>query len=123
MSEYTIYHNPRCTKSRATLALLEEHRIEPKIIEYLKTPPTAAELKAIVAKLGIRPEQLVRKGEDVYKDKYAGKTLTDAQWIDAMVKDPILIERPIVVSGARAVLGRPPENVEALIGGKGARKT
>ena len=115
MSAFTIYHNPKCTKSRATLALLQERGVEPQIIEYLKTPPTAADLKGIVAKLGIKPEQLVRKGEDIYKATYSGKTLTDAQWIDAMVKHPILIERPIVVSGARAVIGRPPENVSALL--------
>lgn len=114
MSEFTIYHNPKCSKSRATLALLEERGIEPRIIEYLKTPPTAAELKAIVAALGIKPEQLVRKGEEIYKAKYADKQLTDNEWIAALVKDPILIERPIVVSGARAVLGRPPQNVERL---------
>jgi arsenate reductase (glutaredoxin) len=116
MKAFTIYHNPKCTKSRQTLALLQENGIEPTVVEYLKTPPTAAELKAIVAKLGIEPEQLVRKGEDVYKENFAGKTLTDAQWIDAMVKHPILIERPIVVSGTRAVLGRPPENVKPLLG-------
>src|SRR5262245_20300237 len=116
MSSFTIYHNPKCTKSRATLALLQEGGVEPKVIEYLKTPPTAAELKAIVGKLDIAPEQLVRKGEDVYKENYAGKTLTDAQWIAAMVSNPILIERPIVVSGNRAVIGRPPENVNPLLG-------
>ena len=116
MSDFTIYHNPRCTKSRATLALLEGRGVEPKVIEYLNTPPTSAELKTIIGQLGIRAEQLVRKGEDIYKTKYAGKTLTDAQWIEAMVKDPVLIERPIVVSGGRAVIGRPPENVEALLG-------
>src|SRR5262245_58479966 len=110
-NESTIYHNPKCSKSRATLELLRGHGVEPKIIEYLKTPPTAAELKALLAKLGMRPEQLVRKGEEIYREKYAGKSLSDAQWIDAMIADPILIERPIVVSGARAVLGRPPENV------------
>jgi arsenate reductase len=97
------------------LALLQENGAEPQVVEYLKTPPTAAELKAIVAKLGIKPEQLVRKGEDEYKAHYAGKTLTDAQWLDALAKHPILIERPIVVSGARAVIGRPPENVNALL--------
>jgi arsenate reductase len=113
---FTIYHNPKCSKSRATLALLQEHGVEPQIVEYLKTPPTAAELKAIVAKLGIKPERLVRKGEDVYKANYAGKTLTDAQWLEALAKHPILIERPIVVSGNRAVLGRPPENVNELLG-------
>ena len=112
---YTIYHNPRCTKSRATLELLNEHGIEPAVIEYLKTPPTAKELQAIVRKLGIKPEALVRKGEDVYKQKFAGKTLSDTQWIEAMAANPILIERPIVVRGDQAVIGRPPENVEKLL--------
>src|SRR5215470_2273132 len=116
MMSFTIYHNPRCTKSRATLALLQEHGIQPKVIEYLQTPPTAAELKAIIGKLGIAAEELVRKGEDVYKTNYAGKKLTAAQWIAAMVSHPILIERPIVVSGNRAVIGRPPENVKPLLG-------
>jgi arsenate reductase (glutaredoxin) len=115
-AEYTIYHNPRCTKSRATLALLNERGIEPKVVEYLQTPPTAKELKAIVSKLGIKPEELVRKGEDVYKEKFAGKTLTDAQWIQALAANPILIERPIVVHGDQAVIGRPPENVEKILG-------
>ena len=116
MSDYTIYHNPRCSKSRETLTLLEQAGATLRIVEYLETPPTAAELKAIVAKLGIEPEQLVRKGEDVYKSNYAGKSLTAAQWIDAMVKHPVLIERPIVIKGKRAVLGRPPENVKKLLG-------
>lgn len=115
MTTFTIYHNPRCGKSRATLALLQEKQISPQIVEYLKTPPSAAELKALVAKLGVKPEQLVRKSEDVYKTKYAGKTLSDEQWIAALVQDPILIERPIVVSGTRAALGRPPENVLQLL--------
>lgn len=112
---FTIYHNPRCTKSRATLALLNERGVEPKVIEYLTTPPTAKELKAIVSKLGIKPEALVRKGEDVYKEKFAGKALTDAQWIEALAANPILIERPIVVRGDKAVIGRPPENALELI--------
>jgi arsenate reductase len=114
-AEYIIYHNPRCTKSRATLALLNERGIEPKVIEYLKTPPTAKELKAIIAKLGIKPEELVRKGEEVYKEKFAGKTLNDAQWIQALAANPILIERPIVVRGDKAVIGRPPETVETIL--------
>jgi arsenate reductase len=115
-AEYTIYHNPRCTKSRTTLALLTERGIEPKVVDYLQTPPTAKELKAIVGKLGIKPEELVRKSEDVYKEKFAGKTLTDAQWIQALAANPILIERPIVVHGDQAVIGRPPENVEKMLG-------
>ena len=105
----SIYHNPKCSKSRETLALLRNRGVEPLIVEYLKAPPTAAELMAVVGKLGIRPEQLVRKGEEIYKAKYAGKTMTDAQWIEAMVYDPILIERPIVIAGRRAAIGRPPE--------------
>jgi arsenate reductase len=115
MKTFTIYHNPSCTKSRQSLALLQESGVELQVVEYLKTPPSAAELQRILAKLGMKPEQLVRKGEDVYKESYAGRTLTDAQWIDAMVKHPILIERPIVVSGSRAVIGRPPENVKPLL--------
>lgn len=107
----TIYHNPRCGKSRSALALLRERGIEPTIVDYLKTPPTRDELRALVAKLGIAPEQLVRKGEDVYKEKFKGRTLTDEQWLDALAAYPILIERPIVVKGNRAVIGRPPERV------------
>jgi arsenate reductase (glutaredoxin) len=110
-----IYHNPKCSKSRATLALLERRGIRPRIVEYLKAPPTAAELSAIVARLGLKPEALVRKGEDTYKAKYAGKALTDAEWIEAMVRDPILIERPIVVAGHKAAIGRPPERVLELL--------
>lgn len=115
MKEITIYHNPRCTKSRATLELLEKRGIKPRIVEYLKDTPGAAELKTIVRKLGIKPEALVRKGEDVFKQKYAGKQLTDAQWIDAMIADPILIERPIVVTEGEAAIGRPPENVVRIL--------
>jgi arsenate reductase len=115
MSDFTIFHNPRCTKSRAALTLLQEHGIEPQIVEYLKTPPSANELKTIIARLGIKPEALIRKGEDVYKEHYAGKTLTDSQWIAAMAKHPILIERPIVVRGKRAVIGRPTQNVKDLL--------
>jgi arsenate reductase len=115
MPRATIYHNPKCSKSRATLERLAERGVDTAVVEYLKTPPTAAELAVLVKKLGVEPEQLVRKGEDVYKREYAGKTLSRDQWIEAMVRHPILIERPIVVVGDRAVLGRPPENVDRLL--------
>ena len=111
----TIYHNPRCGKSRDTLKLLRDKGVEPEVIEYLQTPPTKEELRGLLEKLGMKPEALLRKGEDVYKQKFAGKALTDEQWLDALAKNPILIERPIVVKGTKAVLGRPPENVLALL--------
>lgn len=110
-----IYHNPRCSKSRAALALLRKKGIEPAIVEYLVTPPTKAQLKAIVGKLRVKPEQIVRKAEDIFKRKYAGKNTNDEQWLDALTKDPILIERPIVVKGDKAVIGRPPEEVLKLL--------
>ncbi|SRR5690554_1653305 len=116
MNDITIYHNPRCSKSRATLSLLQERGIEPRVVEYLKQPPTAAQLEALIAKLGIEPGQLVRKGEDLYKSQYAGRTMSDAQWVEALASHPILIERPIVIRGERAVIGRPPEKVLELLG-------
>lgn len=115
MAEFTIYHNPRCSKSREALALLRDKGVEPTVIEYLKTPPSASELRAVIEQLRIKPEQLVRKSEEIYKSRYANKTLSDAQWIDAMVENPSLIERPIVIRGKRAALGRPPENVLQLL--------
>jgi arsenate reductase (glutaredoxin) len=111
----TIYHNPACTKSRETLALIRERGLEPHIVEYLKTPPSEAELSAIVRKLGIKPLELVRRNEQVFKDKYAGKTLSDKEWIKAMVANPILMQRPIVVRGEAAAIGRPPQDVEPLL--------
>ncbi|MBL8630293.1 MAG: arsenate reductase (glutaredoxin) [Rhodospirillaceae bacterium] len=109
----TIYHNPRCTKSRDTLALLENHGVTPKIVEYLKTPPSAAELKAILAALGLTAAEIARKKEAAE----AGVDLRQAEdaLIAAMVANPIVIERPIVVAGTKAVLGRPPENVLKLL--------
>jgi arsenate reductase len=109
-----LWHNPRCGKSRAALALLRERGIEPRVVEYLKTPPSAGELRAVLRMLGLKPEQLVRKGEDTYR-ALQGKTASEAQWIDAMVRDPILIERPIAIRGERAVVGRPPEGVLELL--------
>lgn len=113
----TIYHNPRCSKSRQTLALLEERGIEPEVIEYLKTPPTAEELKRVLKLLGISdPRALMRQKETEYKE--AGlddPSLTTEQLIEAMVRYPRLIERPIVIQDGRAAIGRPPENVLEIL--------
>lgn len=110
-----IYHNPRCRKSRETLAIIQEKGADPEIIEYLVNTPTKAELKSIIHKLGIKPYDLLRRGEDDFKSNFKGKDLSDDQWIDAMVAYPKLIERPIVVSGDRAVIGRPPEKVLEIL--------
>jgi arsenate reductase len=112
----TIYHNPRCTKSRQTLALLEQRGIKPKVIEYLVTPPTEAELKRLLKLLGIAPRALLRTKEEEYKQaKLDRPDITDTEIIHAMTKYPRLMERPIVVVGNKAVLGRPPENVLKII--------
>ena len=115
MSAVTIYHNPRCSKSRNTLALLQEHGIDPKIVLYLDTPPYSSEIKALLKKLGITAAELARRSEDEYKASGLGKDSSEEEIVAAMVRYPKLIERPIVVRGKHAVLGRPPENVLALI--------
>lgn len=108
----TIYHNPRCSKSRQTLQLLMDQGIEPEIVEYLKTPPNLATLKALAQKLGLPPSQWVRKSDA----KELGIALDSEDTIlKAMAQHPILIERPIVVKGDKAALGRPPENVLKLL--------
>ena len=112
----TIYHNPRCSKSRQTLALLEDKGVDLNIIEYLKTPPDQETLADILNKLGITPADLLRKGESVYKDlNLDNKTDDTNALIDAMVENPILIERPIVVANGKAAIGRPPESVLDII--------
>jgi len=116
VSDYTIYHNPRCSKSRATLALLEANGVTPQIVLYLETPPDAAQIRALLKKLGLNAAQLVRRGEDDFKACGLGSDSSEAQLIAAMAAHPRLIERPIVVKGKKAVLGRPPENVLALLG-------
>ena len=110
-----IYHNPRCSKSRQTLQLIQDKGTEVEIIEYLKDIPSKDELSDVINKLGIKPVQLLRKGEAIFKESYKGKELSDEEWIDAMIEHPKLIERPIVVKGSKAVLGRPPENVLELL--------
>lgn len=112
----TIYHNPRCSKSRKTLQLLEDEGIEAEIVEYLKTPPDAKTLKDIVKKLGISARDLMRKGESVYKEQGLNDdSLKDEDLISAMVENPILIERPIVLANKKAKIGRPPESVLEIL--------
>lgn len=111
---YKIYHNPRCSKSRQTLQLLQNHTHEVEVIEYLKTPPSKEELRQIITRLKIDPMDLVRKGEEIYKTSFKGKSYTDEQWLDIMIENPKLIERPIVIHDTKAIIGRPPENVTSL---------
>lgn len=110
-----IYHNPRCSKSRQTLALIQEKGVEPEVVLYLENIPTVNELKDLLSKLDISPMQLIRKGEKDWKENYKGKELSDEKLIEAMVAYPKLIERPIVVKDNKAVLGRPPENALELL--------
>lgn len=109
----TIYHNPRCSKSRASLEMLEAKGITPTIVKYLETPPSTEELTNVLHKLGLKAEQIVRKGEAIYKEMgLADKTLSNEEWISLLVENPQLIERPIVVNGEKAAVGRP---IEAVI--------
>lgn len=111
-----IYHNPRCSKSRQTLALLQERGIEPEIVEYLTAPPDAATLTRVVAALGIGPRELIRTGEDEYKQaKDQVSTMDDAQIVKWMIANPKVIQRPIVITGKGARVGRPPESVLEII--------
>ncbi|ETZ23522.1 arsenate reductase (glutaredoxin) [Pedobacter sp. V48] len=109
-----IYHNNRCSKSRCALTILEDSGKEFEVINYLETVPTVDELRVIIAKLGIAPHELVRKSETVYKEKYKGRDLSEEEWIAAMVENPILIERPILVSDDLAVIARTPEKIYDL---------
>ncbi len=111
----TIYHNPRCMKSRQTLNIIREAGIEPEIVEYLKNPPTTGELEKILAQLHLNPQAIVRKGEQDFKTRYKDKNFTDKEWIRILSENPKLIERPIVIKGNTGVIGRPPENVKSLL--------
>ena len=112
----TIYHNPKCSKSRQTLELLREQGITPNIVEYLKSPPTTEQLEDILAQLGFEPRDLMRKKEDIYAESdLENPSLTDAELIGFMVKHPILIERPIVLANGKAAMGRPPEQVLEIL--------
>ncbi len=111
----TIYHNNRCGKSRDALAILTEKNVEFKVVDYLKNPPTTKELESILRKLNMAPIDLIRKGEAIYKENYKDKTFTNAEWIQIIVNNPILIERPIIINSDKAVIGRPTENVLAIL--------
>jgi len=110
-----IYHNPRCSKSRQGLEILNSSNENFEIVDYQNNPPTVKELKGILKMLGISPIQLVRKNETIWKENYKGKELNDAMIIDAMCAHPKLIERPIVIKGNKAVIGRPPERIKELL--------
>lgn len=108
----TIYHNPRCSKSRQTLQLLQDNNVDAEVVEYLKTPPDEKTLRSILKQLGLKPRQLMRQKEDLYKELgLADESLSEDELIKAMLENPKLIERPIVVKDGKAAIGRPPENV------------
>lgn len=111
----TIFHNTRCSKSRCVLTMLEENRLKPEIRNYMEAPPSVSELRQILQQLGIKAEELVRKGEKMYKENYKGKVLTEDEWIKVLSENPRLIERPIVIKGDKAVIGRPPEKVALFL--------
>lgn len=110
-----IYHNNRCTKSREACSILDEKGIPFETVEYLKTPLNESEIKALLKKLNIKAEELVRKNEPLFKEKYAAKKLTETQWLKILEANPILIERPILVKGNKAIIGRPVERVIEFI--------
>ena len=109
-----IYHNPKCSKSRQTLAIVEGKTAALDIIEYLKNPLTTAEIRVLLSQLNMQPIELVRVGEAIWKENYKGKDLTETEIINALAENPKLIERPIVVKNNKAIIGRPPENVLTL---------
>jgi len=114
-AKITIYHNTRCTKSREACSILEEKGIAFDTVEYLKTPLNQTEIKALLKKLNLKAEDLVRKSEPVFKEKFATKKLTEVQWVKILSENPILIERPILVQGNKAIIGRPVERIVEFI--------
>lgn len=116
MTDLTLYHNPSCSKSRGALEILEARGLSPKIVRYLDTPPNAAELQALLVKLGLPARQLLRTGEEAYKSlNLADASLSETELIAAMAAQPKLIERPILIAGERAIIGRPPERILELL--------
>ncbi len=112
----TIYHNPKCRKSRAGLQYLTDKGLEYTVVEYLKTPFTREQLKDLLMKLNMRPEEIVRTQEDEFKEKLKGKTFTDEEWITILLENPKLIQRPIVIKNHKAVLGQPVDEIDRLLG-------
>ena len=110
-----IYHNNRCSKSRSACSIAEQKGLRPQIVEYMKTPLSEVELKSLLKKLNIKAEELVRKGEEVYKEKFKGQSFSEKEWIKILAENPVLIERPIVVNGNKAVIARPPEVLLEII--------
>ena len=116
MTNLVIFHNPRCSKSRQTLSIIQERGLDLNVVEYLKNPPSKTEIKIILKKLGIRPIDLMRKGETLFKEKNLNDpSVSDEYLIDCMAENPILIERPIVIRGEKAIIGRPPERVLEIL--------
>lgn len=115
MSNYIMYHKPTCSTSRNALGLLKDQGIEPEIRLYVKEPPTQKELTELIKKLGIKAEELVRKKEKLYKEEYADKKLNQREWVKVLSQNPILIERPILIKGNKAVVGRPADRVLELV--------
>ncbi len=111
----TVYHNTRCSKSRETCSFLEEKQVPFNTVEYLKNPLSKAEIKALLKKLNMKAEDLVRKNEPIFKEKFAKKSYTEEQWVELLELYPVLIQRPIVVKGDKAVIGRPLENILEII--------
>ena len=111
---YTIYHNPRCSKSRAGLAYLENKGYKFKVIDYIKNPLSKKELKEILMKMNKGPKEIIRKQETIYKSEFKGKNFTDEEWINILIEYPKLIQRPIISKNHKAILAQPPENIEEL---------
>jgi arsenate reductase len=115
MTDTVIYYNPKCGTCQKVLAILKEKKLNPRVVEYLKTPPSERELDDILKKLDIPPEALAREKEPVYAEKIEGKTLTRAQWLKIFHENPVLIQRPVVVIGPKAIIARPPEKVHEIL--------
>ena len=113
--EIIVYHNTRCRKSREACSILEDEGTSFEVVEYLKTPLKQNEIKDLLIKLDLKAEDIIRKGEKLFKENYKGKTISESEWLKILAENPILIERPIFVKGDKAVVGRPPEKVLDLL--------